>query len=147
MSQSIWTETTKKCSGCNKFKTFDRFPKATGRKNGIKGSCKECNNKTSKLNYSGKAKREYYNKNKSIINEKVACPNCKCIISRNGMSEHQKTTKCKMLSNTNTTPKYPYMYQLKSNKKNIKKFMKRYFLEKNVLCLSHIGITMNEILK
>jgi len=42
--------------------------------------------------------KEYYQKNKKELNEKIKCEKCNCLISKQNLRAHQKTMKCKMLS-------------------------------------------------
>tara|TARA_R110002012_G_scaffold214831_1_gene385933 strand:- start:373 stop:912 length:540 start_codon:yes stop_codon:yes gene_type:complete len=46
-----------------------------------------------------KQKKEYKKKNKDRINQKINCPICNCLISRNNMLRHQRSKKCMSCKN------------------------------------------------
>ena len=45
-----------------------------------------------------KKQKEWYEKNKKEKNEKIKCEKCNCLITKQNLRAHQKTMKCKMMS-------------------------------------------------
>ena len=56
------------------------------------------NNKEKIKEYHKEIDRKYYEKNKDKLNEKIKCDKCDCMINKSCLKRHQKTNKCKLMS-------------------------------------------------